>query len=97
MSRPRPSDLYAHPRQLLTEATTQFGIHAVVDTWLALLGGSVDFELLPVPVVFVSGVHADVLVQRRDSMAREQRYWPRVWGARGLRYAWLPYARPGSS
>jgi len=95
VSRPRPSDLYAHPRQLITEATAEFGIHSVVDTCLALLEGRVDFELLPVPVAFVSGVHAEVLVQRGDPMAREQQYWPRVWGARGLRYAWLGYARPG--
>ncbi len=95
VSRSQPSDLYANPRQLLTEATAQFGIHSVVDTCLALLEGRVDFELLPVPPTFVSGVHAEALVQRGDLAAREQQYWPRVWGARGLRYAWLEYARPG--
>lgn len=95
MSRPQPSDLYAHPRQLLTEATARFGIHSVVDTCLALLEGGVDFDLLPVPAAFVSGVHAEVLVQRGDLATREHYYWPRVWGARGLRYAWLDYAGPG--
>lgn len=95
VSRPQPSDLYAHPRQLVAEGTAHFGIHSVVDTCLALLEGRVDFDLLPVPVAFVSGVHAQALVQRGDPAAREQIYWPRVWGARGLRYAWLEYAGPG--
>lgn len=95
MSRPQPSDLYAHPRQLVSEAVAEFGIHSVVDTCLALLEGRVDFDLLPVPVAFVSGVHAEALTQRGGLSTRDQPYWPRVWGARGLRYVWLEYARPG--
>lgn len=95
MSRPEPSDLYAHPRQLLAEGVAEYGIHSVVDTCLALLEGHVEFELLPVPVVFVAGIQVESLVQRGALSARDQRYWPRVWGGRGLRYVWLEYAGPG--
>jgi hypothetical protein len=32
------------------------------------------------------------MLRRGDLVRRGQDYWPRVWGARGLRYVWLDYA-----
>lgn len=94
-SRPQPSDLYAHPRQLLEQAEHIHGPQAVVDTCLALLAGETDYDLLPVALTFLGGAGATARLSRGDLVARGQSHWPRVWGARGLRYVWLPYAEPG--
>lgn len=71
-----------------------FGLHAVVDTCLALLEGDEDYEMLPVPLGYLGGGHAVAQLRRGDLARRGQDYWPRVWAARGLRYAWLDYAEP---
>jgi HEAT repeat protein len=94
VSRREPSDLYLHPSQLVAEAVDAFGLHATVDTCLALLEGHVDYDLLPVPLTFLAGAHAAAQVSRGDLAVRHQDHWPRVWAARALRYAWLPYAEP---
>ncbi|MGI8613393.1 MAG: HEAT repeat domain-containing protein [Nocardioidaceae bacterium] len=95
MSRPQPRDLFVHPRDLLAEAVHDFGIHTVVDSCLALLEGTTDYDLLPVPLTYLAGAAARGQLRRGDLKRRGQDHWPRVWGARGLRYAWLPYAEPG--
>jgi HEAT repeat protein len=94
--RQQPSDLYAHPRDLLAEAVEDYGLHAVIDMCLALLDGHTDYDLLPLPLSYLGGAHAVVQLDRGANLAaRGQDHWPRVWAARGLRYVWLPYAEPG--
>jgi HEAT repeat protein len=94
--RQQPSDLYAHPRDLLAEAVEVYGLHAVIDMCLALLDGHTDYDLLPLPLSYLGGTHAVVQLDRGANLAaRGQDHWPRVWAARGLRYVWLPYAEPG--
>lgn len=90
-----PSDLYAHPRDLVAEAVWLHGDHEVVDTCLALLDGAQEYDSLPVPLTFLGGAGATARLARGDLTRRGQQHWPRVWGARGLRYAWQPYAEPG--
>jgi HEAT repeat protein len=96
VGRQQPSDLYGHPRDLIAEAVDDYGIHAVVDMCLALLEGNTRYELLPLPLSYIGGARA-VSALNRDSptAVRGQQFWPRLWGARGLRYVWLPYAEPG--
>lgn len=95
VSRTQPSDLYSHPRQMVVEAVEDYGIHATVDTCLALLDGHVEYDLLPVPLTYLAGVHAVAKLGRGDLSVRRQNHWPRMWGIRALRYVWLDYAEPG--
>jgi hypothetical protein len=95
VARPEPTDLYAHPRDLVAEAVRIFGVHTVADTCLALLAGESEYDLLSVPLTFLGGAGATARLSRGDLVTRGQDHWPRVWGARGLRYVWLPYAEPG--
>ena len=67
-------------------------MHAVVDTCLALLEGSDDYDMLPVPLSYLGGAHAVAQLRRGQLAQREQDHWPRVWAARALRYVWLDYA-----
>ncbi len=90
--RSQPSDPSAHPRDLVHEAVTSYGLHAAVDTCCALLEGHEDYDKLPVPLSYLGGSHATAMLRRGDLVRRGQDYWPRVWGARGLRYVWLDYA-----
>ena len=90
--RRRPADLSAHPRDLVAEGVRDYGVHTVVDTCLALLEGHDDYDMLPVPLSYLGGAHAAAQLRRGDLAQRGQDYWPRVWAARGLRYAWLDYA-----
>ena len=97
MSRSQPSDLYAHPRDIITEAVAEFGIDMTVDTCLALLDGHEDYALLPVPLAYLAGVHAVAKLERGDLASRQQGHWPRVWAARTFRYVWLDRAGPGTA
>ena len=94
-ARPQPSDLYAHPRQLVEQAVRLHGAEAVVDTCLALLGGDTAYDSLPVALTFLGGAGAIGQLSRGDLAVRGQDHWPRMWGARALRYVWLPRAEPG--
>ena len=87
-----PADPSAHPRDLVHEAVRDHGMHAVVDTCLALLDGNDDYEMLPVPLSYLGGAHAVAQLRRGQLAQREQDHWPRVWAARALRYVWLAYA-----
>lgn len=80
----------------MAEAVDDYGIHAVVDMCLALLEGNTRYDLLPLPLAYLGGARAASALNR-DPPARSpwQQSWPRVWGARGLRYVWLPYAEAG--
>jgi hypothetical protein len=96
VGRQQPSDLYAHPRELVNEAVDDYGIHPVIDMCLALLDGNTDYDRLPLPLSYLGGGQAVSALNRDPRLAaRGQDFWPRVWGARGLRYVWLPYAEPG--
>lgn len=93
-SRPQPSDLYAHPRQLVAQAVDLHGAEAVVHTCLALLHGETAYDSLPVALTFLGGSAAVGRLARGDLAERGQDHWPRMWGARALRYVWLPHAEP---
>jgi HEAT repeat protein len=94
--RQQPSDVYAHPRDLVAEAVHDYGEHAVIDMCLALLDGHTEYDLLPIPLPYLGGAHAVAQLDRGHNLAaRRQDHWPRVWAARGLRYVWQPYAEPG--
>lgn len=80
---------------MLAEAVHDYGIHATVDTCLALLDGHEDYGLLPVPLAYLAGAHAVGKLGRGDLTLRDQGHWPRVWAGRALRYVWLDYAEPG--
>lgn len=93
--RQQPSDLSAQPRDLVLEAERDFGVHATVDTCLALLEGSLDFEKLPVPMTYLAGSHALMQMERGYLEARNQTHWPRMWAARAFQYVWTDYAEDG--
>lgn len=80
---------------MVAEAVQDYGIHATVDTCLALLDGHEDYALLPVPLAYLAGAHAVGKLGRGDLTLRQQAHWPRVWAGRALRYVWLDYAVPG--
>jgi hypothetical protein len=80
---------------MVVEAVEDYGIHATVDTCLALIDGHVDYDLLPVPLTYLAGVHAIAKLGRGNLPQRNQEHWPRLWGVRALRYVWLQYAEPG--
>jgi len=69
--RRHPADLSAHPRDLVREAVEDYGVHAAVDTCLALLDGSNDYDMLPVPLSYLGGAHA-VAQLRRGELAKRQ-------------------------
>ena len=65
-----------------------------VALWCAeLLSGQVphDAEDRP-PLTWLGGPHAQLL-EAYDQLGAQE-YWPRVWAARGLLYAWSPRAVP---
>jgi hypothetical protein len=63
------------------------GTASVVSCCVDLLGGGdADDALLRA----LGGPHAELVLNGRDG--GRQGYWPRVWAARGLLYAWDPVA-----
>jgi HEAT repeat protein len=74
------------PRHRVAQACADRGADAVVEGCLALLaGGDVDEELIGVLGGPAGPLYLDA--------PPEQRYWLRVWGARGLLWApWQPRA-----
>jgi len=79
-------NLAAPPRHRIALACADRGPDAVIDGCLALLGGGeADEELV--------GVLGGVAGPRYLDAPPDQRYWLRVWGARGLLWApWQPRA-----
>lgn len=75
------------PAGSVRAATGRWGEGEVVRRCASLLRGRGDDEEL---VGYLGGAHARAIV--RDGLA--YRYWPRVWAARGLLYAWDPVAAP---
>jgi len=63
--------------------------------WCAgLLDGSIRYDDPGhPPVTWLGGAHAASLLKRHAFESRDQDYWPRVWGARGLLHVWAAEAR----
>lgn len=64
--------------------------------WCAgLLDGTIRYDNAGYPpMTWLGGAHAAGLLQRQAFESRDQDYWPRVWGARGLLHVWAADARP---
>jgi len=75
------------PRERVGQACYRDG-EAAVALWCAdLLAGR---ALLDERIVSLGGPHAVAVLEGREKAD----YWPRVWAARGLLYAWTPRAAP---
>ena len=75
------------PRQSAELECARRGEPAVVTGCVALLRGQdVDDSLL----FALGGPNASIVIH--DSPRQRNQYWRRVWGARGLLYAWTPEA-----
>jgi hypothetical protein len=75
------------PRQRVELECARRGESAVVTGCVALLRGQdVDDGLL----FALGGPAASIVIH--DSPRQRNQYWRRVWGARGLLYAWMPEA-----
>lgn len=75
------------PRQSVELECARLGESAVVVGCVALLRGQdVDDGLL----FALGGPVASIVIY--DSPRQRNQYWRRVWGARGLLYAWMPEA-----
>ncbi|GIG64972.1 HEAT repeat domain-containing protein [Phytomonospora endophytica] len=92
MPRPEPPDPAAHPRDLLAGAALHYG-EAVVATWCGdLLTGRVEGDDEEHPPLAWLGGRVAAWELGRTAPDGEDHYWPRVWGARGLLYVWIPEA-----
>jgi hypothetical protein len=77
------------PKQSIEAECARNGLDSVVDGCVALLGGGHgDFRFLAV----LAGPAADFVVDCEPG--DPNRYWLRVWGARGLLWAWADRATP---
>jgi HEAT repeat protein len=79
------------PKERVREACARYG-EAAIALWCAdLLAGRAGFDEPAYPsIVWLGGPSAEAIVAKR----LKPEYWPRVWGARGLLYAWTPAAAP---
>src|SRR4051794_16762739 len=83
-----PSHWGRTPRQSVESECERRGLASVVRGCVALLNGEpVDDEL----ILVLGGPPADWV---RSGASPGPAYWLRVWGARGLLYAWSETARP---
>lgn len=81
--------LMSTPRQNVTTECAQHGEHEVVARCVLLIdGGDVDDAFL---MAISCGAARQVLEGREGGRTG---YWPRVWGARALLYAWDVAAEP---
>ncbi|HAM26476.1 MAG TPA: hypothetical protein DCP11_07125 [Microbacteriaceae bacterium] len=72
--------LDASPGARIATAVETFGESVVADRAAALLGGSNEGEEF---LLWVGGRHAKGILDGAPAL-----YWPEVWGARALQYAW---------
>jgi len=90
-----PSDLRAHPGQRVAELVGHLGKSEVVAWCADLVAGATAYDDPSGPsLAWLGGRHALVLLEQGDLEASGNAYWPRVWGARGLLYAYEPAAAP---
>lgn len=78
--------LDASPKDRIAEAVSRFGERDVADRAAALLGGANEGDEF---LLWVGGQHAQGLLDGAPAL-----YWPEVWGARALLYAWDDVAAP---
>jgi len=90
MSGPDPSWT---PRSGVADATAAIGEPAVV-AWCCdlLTGRAAPEDPAGPPLEWIGGRPGTFPLERW--LRPDQRYWPRVWAARALRYAWRPEAEP---
>ena len=73
-------DLDASPGDRIALAIEHFGEQTVADRAASLLGGNNEGEEF---LLWVGGRHAQGILDGAPAL-----YWPEVWGARALLYAW---------
>jgi hypothetical protein len=78
--------LDASPGDRIAQAVTLFGEPVVADRAAALLGGANEGEEF---LLWVGGRHAQGILDGAPAL-----YWPEVWGARTLLYAWADAVAP---
>src|SRR5437879_3565205 len=87
------NDIAQSPRERVLLLAARIGERAVADWCAELLEGVVKYDdPRSPPITWLGGRHAAVQMGRGGFVARTQDYWPRVWAARGLLYAWDPGA-----
>jgi HEAT repeat protein len=85
---PPPNDLSALPAVRVAELAGWVGEAAVAARCAELLRGAAAADE-PALLLCLGGRHARAWLAGADA-----EYWPRVWAARGLLYAWSPVAAP---
>jgi hypothetical protein len=92
LARPSGEQLQGPPSELVAALSARWGNDRVARYCAGLLQGD-DPLLCREALLFIGGRGAVGLTGLGDG--REAlRYWPRVWAARALRYAWSPTAVP---
>jgi HEAT repeat protein len=77
----------ATPRDRVRQACSRDGERAVALWCAALLAGQAVYDE---SIVTLGGAHAEAVLDGRE----KPDFWPRLWAARGLLYAWAPEAAP---
>ncbi|HEY0830890.1 MAG TPA: HEAT repeat domain-containing protein [Candidatus Dormibacteraeota bacterium] len=91
---PSSDEIGKSPRQRVLLLAMRIGEHAVADWCAELLNGMVRYDDPGRPSIqWLGGRHAAV-EYGGDDEARRKDYWPRVWAAPGLLYAWDAAAGP---
>ncbi|GLZ78636.1 hypothetical protein Afil01_34430 [Actinorhabdospora filicis] len=85
-----PADLAASPRDLLRGAAAVFGEDEIAAWCGDLLAARAAFDDPELPSLLWLGGRVARWELEREAEPGEDRYWPRVWGARGLLYVWRP-------
>jgi HEAT repeat protein len=81
------------PRERIEKASRVYGGESVALWCAELLSGQVSHDAEDRPsITWLGGAHAEALLRYEQLGVHE--YWPRVWAARGLLYAWSPRAVP---
>ena len=90
-----PRDVRASPKQRVAALVGHLGTAEVVAWCGDLVAGATAYDDPDAPsLAWLGGAHALDLLGRDDLEASGNAYWPRVWGARGLLYAYEPAAAP---
>ncbi len=92
LARPSAEQLQGSPSELVAALSARWGTDRVAEYCAGLLQGD-DPLGCPEALLFIGGRGAAGLTRLGDGRAA-LRYWPRVWAARALRYAWSQTAVP---
>lgn len=85
-----PEDLNAHPHEWVAQACAELGTAVVLDWCTDLLAGA-DPTTSEHALTWIGGQHAAELLEQGERTGPRQEhhlYWPQVWAARAMRYAW---------